>query len=109
MGIHISYIVLAQRVNHEFKKSHGHMSKKEVTVVLNSDDLSGLTSVTGVSEGAPTFTKAGRPKGSTDDKKRQDAKTLSDCISYIAYNYSTEKQRIAGQGKRVKRGCSSPN
>ena len=54
MGIPISYNALAQRVNREFKKSHGHLSRKEVTVDPNSDDLSGLTSVTGVSEGAPT-------------------------------------------------------
>ena len=73
-------------------------------MVPNSNDLSGLTSVTGVSEGAPTPAKAGRPKGNTDDKKRQVSKTLSDCTGSIAYNYSTEKQIIAGQGKRVKRG-----
>ena len=60
----------------------------------NSNDLSGLTSIIGVSEGAPTPTKTGRPNGSTDDKKRQDAKTLSECIGSIAYDYSTKKQRI---------------
>ena len=104
MGIPISYNALAKRVTREFKNLHGHLCGKEVTVDPNFDDLSGLTSVTGVSEGAPTPAKAGRPKGSTDDKKRQDVKTLSDCIGSIAYNYSTEKQIISGQGKIVKRG-----
>ena len=59
MGIPISYNTLAQRVDHEFEKSHGHLSGKEVTVDQNTDDLSVLTSITGVSEGAPTPTKAG--------------------------------------------------
>ena len=62
MGIPISYNALAQRVNREFKKSHGHLSGKEVTVDPNSDDLSGLASITGVSEGPHTPMKAGRPK-----------------------------------------------
>ena len=70
MGIPISYNALTQRVNRKLKKSHGHLSGKEFIVDQNTDDLSGFIPVTGVSEGTPTPTNAGRPKGSTDDKKR---------------------------------------
>ena len=52
----------------------------------HTDELSGLMPVTRVSGGAPVLTKAGRSKGSTDDEKREDTKTLSDLVNAIAFD-----------------------
>ena len=88
----MSYIALTQRVSREFKKSPGHLMGEDVIVYQRTDDdVSGLTSDTGVSEGAPLPAKAGCLKGSTVEQKRQDAENLSDCISSVAYDYSIEK------------------
>ena len=43
-------------------------------------------------EAVPSISKPniGRHPGSTDDKKREDANKLKDCISAIVYDYAAE-------------------
>ena len=48
--------------------------------------------------------KAGRPKGTTDEKKREDKKNHQACIDSIAYDFSTEQTAKKAVNKRCERG-----
>ena len=51
-----------------------------------------------------TLPKAGRPKGSTDQRKREDIQNLNKCMHDITDSYETELTLCKGQNKRVKKG-----
>ena len=101
MGITLSRDALQKRVNREYKNSHHAVKGVEVIVQDDgTDDLSGLTSETGMSSGSESTKLRGRPKGSTDEKKRDDKNKRLECINAISKIYSTETtKRLAGKSK----------
>ena len=56
-----------------------------------------------VSDGGDILKWTGRPKGSTDNKKREDSTKLFKCINSITVTYSTEKSKLPPK-KRLPNG-----
>ena len=91
MGITLSRDALQKRVNREYKNSHHAVKGIEVIVQDDdTDDLPGLTPETGMSSGSESTKLRGRPKGSTDDKKRDNKNKRVECINAIRETYSIE-------------------
>ena len=52
----------------------------------------------------PQRGKAGRPTGTTDEKRREDVKNFKDCISSIAFDFATEVTNRKAEKKRIAKG-----
>ena len=105
MGISITRHALAMRVSREFNKSQDTLNRQEIDVAQTTDSMSGLTPVTGLSSDSSSLdAKTGRPKGSTDTKKREETKRLHDCINSIAHDYSIKRERLKTEHKHITRG-----
>jgi len=105
MGIAMSRNALIKRVYNVSKNSPHGVVGVEVTVEDDgTDDMAGLTPDTGVSSGSESKKYTGRPKGSTDDKKREDEKKRVECINAICDSYSTETIKRSAVKSRVPAG-----
>ena len=57
-----------------------------------------------VSESLVALAKAGRPKGSTTQKKREDMKNYKECLNSITDSYHNELTLHKNQNKRLVKG-----
>ena len=93
------------RVSREFNKSRDTLNGRAIVVTQTTDSVSELTPVTGLSsDSSSSDAKTGRPKGSTDTKKREETKRLHNCINSIAHDYSIERERLKTERKYIARG-----
>ena len=105
MGIVLTYPALRMRVLRKFQQTQSQMDGKVINVDQTTDDVSGLTTVAEESlDVAPAVTIQGRPKGTTHEKKREDAKNVANCIHSISIEYAKERARMKELNKNVKRG-----
>ena len=105
MGIAMSRNALIKRVYNVSKNSPHGVVGVELTVEDDgTDDMAGLTPDTGVSSGSESKKYTGRPKGSTDDKKREDEKKRVECINAICDSYSNETIKRSTVKSRVPAG-----
>ena len=124
MGITITKDALYQRVERQSKsKKQLKSTSTPIEVVAFNQPHSEVSSLSSPStesntpesipgrnhllEDMVTLPKAGRPKGSTDQKKRADIKNFNQCINAITDSYKTELTLRRGENKRVQKG--SPN
>jgi hypothetical protein len=105
MGITVSRDALLKRVNREYKNSLNGMRGVEVTIDDDAtDDVSGLTPDSGTSCGSESKNQDGRPKGSADDKKRDNKNKRVECINAICETYSIETTNMSMVKSRVPPG-----
>jgi hypothetical protein len=104
MGISITRDALYKRVEQQSKKHENTRTRpvEELSVNQNDPEMSSLSSQsTGsigiesntdndASESMESLSKAGRPKGSTMQKKREDIKNYKECVNAIAEAYDNE-------------------
>lgn len=106
LGSTLSKAALYQRVNRAFKNKSA-TPVAEVSADSGSE-VSGLSSAPPVdlpSSNADTpRIQVGRPKGSTNKKKAEDAQKEKDCVNDITYHYATELTARKAEGKRVAKG-----
>ena len=118
MGISMTRDALYKRVACQIKKRTGATSELvvELTADQNNSEVSTLTSPsTGGSsdllddedtdehEVMDCSARGGRPKGSTNQKKRDDVKKYKECVNAIAHAYNDELTKQRGlQQKLVK-------
>ena len=69
-----------------------------------SNTIESISGCNDLSEAMVTLPEAGRPKGSTDQRKREDIQNLNKCMHDITDSYETELTLRKGQNKRVKKG-----
>ena len=103
MGIAMSKNALVKRVNWALKLCV-ELEGKEVTVEEESSVVSGITPALGVSDGGDIAKWTSRPKGSTDNKKRENSTKLFECINSITLTYSTEKSKLLPPKSRLPNG-----
>ena len=121
MGIDITRDALYKRVERQSKsKKQLKSTSTPIEVVAFNQPHSEVSSLSSPStesntpesipgrnhllEDMVTLPKAGRPKGSTDQKKRADIKNFNQCINAITDSYKTELTLRRGENKRVQKG-----
>ena len=119
MGISITRDALYKRVERQSKKQPNSPTRpvEELATNQNDIDVSSISSpsteshrthsTTGIQDLSDTtvsLSKAGRPKGSTIQKKREDISSYRECVSAITEAYCNELTRHKEQNKRLMKG-----
>ena len=119
MGISIKRDALYKRVERQSKKKPNAPTRpvEELSISQNDTDVSSITfPSTGshithgtaanqdLSEVMFSSSKAGRPKGSTMQKKREDMSNYKECVSVISEAYGKEHTLRKDQNKRLMKG-----
>ena len=125
MGIKITRDALYKRVDRQSKRKQNGLPKpiqevapiEEVATYSKEHDISSISSpsteshithsmagIQDLSDTTVSSSKAGRPKGSTHQKKREDMKNYQDCMNAITMAYSNELTQCRAQSKTVMQG-----
>ena len=86
-GVSINRNTLAKRVERAYRVATE--TTPVDTIQVNEEEVDSETEMSSLSSHS-SLKKIGRPKGSTNEKKRIDAKEFVNCINSIAYEYATE-------------------
>ena len=94
MGITITKDALYKRVERQSKKQPNARTRpiKELTTNPNDPEVSSMSSPSTGSD-TNSLSTAGRPKGSTNEKKREEIKNYKECINAVSQAYHSELTR----------------
>ena len=119
MGILITQDALYKRVERQIKKQSNEATRlvEELVVYHNDPNVSSISSLstgsntTDGNNGSQDLlnamispSKAGRPKGSTNQKKRDDVKKSKECVNAIAHAYNNELTKQRGLQQKLVKG-----
>ena len=105
MGITITKDALYKRVERQSKKQPNARTRPIEKLTTNPNDPE-VSSMSSPSTGSDTnsLSTAGRPKGSTNEKKREEIKNYKECINAVSQAYHSELTHCKDQKKKVKGG-----
>ncbi len=119
MGISITRNALYKRVERQSKKKPNAPTRPVEELALNQDDIDvssisspsteshkmhSMAEIQDLTNTMASSSKAGRPKGSTIQKKREDISRYRECVSAVTEAYCNELTHNKEQNKRLMKG-----